>query len=73
VALVETWTGGRLIASERQRDVLTPGTSRSVVLRIDIPDDLPEGVHQLTLIAVVNGALSIVRRMIAIARPDDTL
>ncbi|MCL9758146.1 hypothetical protein [Frankia sp. AiPa1] len=67
VAVLEMWKRGHAIVGPPQRDVLAPGGEATVALTVDVPDDLVEGVYQLSVIAVVNGTLAIARRMVQVA------
>ncbi len=67
VAVLEMWKRGHAIVGPPQRDVLAPGGEATLALTVDVPDDLVEGVYQLSVIAVVNGTLAIARRMVQVA------
>ena len=52
--------------------LIEPGCRNRVVVKTMVPDDLTIGLYPLVVIALANGALYILRRMISVAdHPDE--
>jgi hypothetical protein len=67
ILVLEPWVSGRRTVSRIHRDVLAPGETTRFTLELELPADLSEGSYTISVVAVVNGALSILRRMVQIS------
>lgn len=66
--ILEPWSTGTHITSRTHRDILAPNVSSCFHLEMPIPEHLSEGAYPVTVVAIVNGALYILRRMLRVSR-----
>jgi hypothetical protein len=67
ILVLETWANGRELAGEPHEEILAPKTGTSFALYVEVPADLAPGVYPVSVLALVNGSLYLIRRMIQIA------
>jgi len=66
--VLEPWTPGPRVASGTHRDILEANASSRFRLEMTLPDTLAEGAYPVAVVALVNGSLCILRRMLGIGR-----
>jgi hypothetical protein len=67
--VLESWMKTDRMVSEPLEALVGPGAARPWTLSLTVPATLPAGVYPVAILAVVNGALTIIRQMLAVAGP----
>jgi len=67
VLVLETWLRDRRVTSPMHHQTLVPGEEKSVVLKLDVPPDIPPGVYPVAILGILNGAFYALRRSVPFA------